>query len=476
MPEDFSEQDVSRGERTKNLFMGLVSRTTDSLFYLIVFLFPIFALPYTNFPVAINKSYLVYFSILLLVVIYLASALRSGRILVPKNLWSGFLIIFLAGTLASSFFSKSPHVSFFGLASDVGSLGALTIFVVALFLAFSISGSEGKGHRFFLALGASFIFVFVFQFFQTILKIPLWPTLGRELTFNLFGSWNELGIFSGLMVLIAAMFAEALPSSPLKIISLVMLAMALILTALVNLNLVWWTLAALLVVHLAYLYSQRRDSRALFKVPFGVLIIIIIFIFTSALTADLINSLGIQFLEIRPSFMATLEVAQKTLGENLLGYGPNTFVYAWFQHRPDDIVNTSFWQTRFNSGFGFIPTMVTTNGVISVLAFLAFLALFLFTGFKALVKASPASFLLPVSFLGALYLWIFAFIYAVGFPLVFLAFLMSGVFLGLAARRGATGSSSPRSQPWRPKEARTIFTTSAWSRLPATATTMCGAE
>src|SRR3989338_7050533 len=240
MPEGFREQ-----------VAGIGSKASEWLFYVLIFIFPFFVLPYTIFPTALNKSYLVYFGILIIGIVYLISSLQSGKIKIPKSLMGIFLLVFIASIAVSGLLSKSPHVSFSGIGSEPGTLSAVGIFALTLIFAFLVIDSEKKTFRTILALFGSFLVLAVFQIFQTLLKIPLLSSLGGEATFNLFGSWNELGIFSGLIF-----FLEFLPKSYLKSALWVILIFSLVLTALVNLDLVWWTLSGILIILLAYHYSQ----------------------------------------------------------------------------------------------------------------------------------------------------------------------------------------------------------------------------
>ncbi len=209
-------------------------------------------------------------------------------------------------------------------------------------------------------------------------------------------------------------------------------------TALVNLNLVWWVLSGILIILLAYHYSQGRGSFGIFRVTFAVLLISLVMLFSSKLITDIGEQLKIQFIEVRPNLTFTLKTASGALSENsAFGYGPNTFTYAWTQHRPPDILSTPFWQTRFNAGYGFVPTILVTTGLVGALSLLVFLGFFLYYGFKGLVKSSSlSSFLILATFGGALYMWVFAFLYAGGFALIFPTFLLTGLFFGLAMHKG----------------------------------------
>ena len=428
MPDGFKEQVA--------FISSIGSRASEWLFYALIFVFPFFALPYTILPVALNKGYLVYFAVLVIGIIYLVSSLQSGTIKIPKSLAGVFLVVFMACLLVSSFFSNASHVSFSGMGNEAGTLGAMAIFILTFIFAFWVLDDDEKNFRALFALFGSFLILVIFQVFQTIFGVSLFPSLGTGATFNLLGSWNELGIFAGLLTLVSAIFIEQLPRSFLKIISWVVLVLSLLTAAIVNFEFVWWVLAGVLVIWLAYQYSQRRSGS--FRVSFLLLLVTLVFIFANSIVTDIVDQLGARFVEVRPNLEFTLKTASGALSENAaFGYGPNTFLYAWFEHRPQEFAGNPFWQTRFNEGFGFVPTLLVTVGLAGVAALLAFLGMFLYYGFKALVSASSSSsFLVVATFAGSLYLWIFAFIYPGGFALLFPMFLFSGMFLGLAMKRG----------------------------------------
>ncbi|MBI2023907.1 tetratricopeptide repeat protein [Candidatus Giovannonibacteria bacterium] len=417
---------------------GLGSKASEWLLYSLIFVFSFFALPLTILPVDLNKSYLIYFGLLLAGIIYLISTLQSGKVKIPKTIAGIFLFAFLACLAVSSLLSVSPHVSFLGLGSESGTLSAIGIFISALIIGFLVFDAEEKVFRAFLALFGSFAVLAIFQIFQTILRVPPIALFGKDLVFNLFGSWNELGIFSGLILLLSSIFLEYVPKSYVKVALWFVFALSLVISILVNFSFVWWVLTVILTIFLAYHYSRKRNSESIFRVSFAVLIFSLIMIFSGGIVTDLLENFGITFLEARPNLEFTMITASKSLGGNAaFGYGPNTFTYAWFNFRPSDILSTPFWQTRFNAGFGFIPTLLVTSGLIGLLALLAFLGMFLYYGFKSLIKSSAASsFLILATFGGALYLWIFSFIYPGSFSLIFPMFLLTGLFVGLAMEKG----------------------------------------
>ena len=74
-----------------------------------------------------------------------------------------------------------------------------------------------------------------------------------------------------------------------------------------------------------------------------------------------------------------------------MGTGPNTFVYDWLKFKPVAVNNTIFWNARFSSGFGYLPSMTATTGLLGIAAIIFFLIIFLNYGRKALAykKITP---------------------------------------------------------------------------------------
>lgn len=404
--------------------------------YAAFFLLPLWVLPFTASPLDLNKIYLAYFLFMLAAVFWFAHSLQTGRVALPKNLAFVFLAAFLASFAVSAFLSPAGHVAFVGMGNEPLTLSALGLFSLAFFLGAVLFSSESS-FRALLILFSSFTLMVIFQFFQSILKIQLFSFFPADPTFNLFGSWNDLGIFTGLILLSSVITFDFLPRSLFKVFCGIVLALSLVTAATVNFNLAWWLTAFYLTVLLAYLYSRGGASRRFFRLPFFILIVALFFLLARPLASNFLSSMGIQFVEVRPSWNATWQVITGALKESpAFGTGPASFGYDWLKYRPADIAQTPFWQVRFSAGAGLLPSLLAEAGLVGMVLFIGFLWLFLWQGFKALVgEKEEDSFLKILFFLGALYLWTAAFVYAVGFLIVFLVFLFTGIFFALAVLR-----------------------------------------
>jgi len=156
----------------------------------------------------------------------------------------------------------------------------------------------------------------------------------------------------------------------------------------------------------------------------------------------LVDPVGLNSLEVRPSWGATYQIARGVFGDNIrnifLGTGPNTFIYDWLRFKPVEVNQTYFWSSRFQSGIGLLPSFIATTGVLSLCAWIFFLLAILYYGFKTINSSinDITRSLLFSCFLGSVYLWIFNIIYVPSNFLFTLTFLITGLFFAMLIKSG----------------------------------------
>lgn len=414
--------------------------------FLALFL-PIFILPYTIFPLELNKAFLFYIVTLIAGIFWLISILQKASFKIPKSI----VLLALAGIilvwLISSLFSSNFSISLIGAGQEVGTFFSLTFLAVGLFLVSVLFQSEAKVMIFYLLLFISSLLVFIFQLFRTAFDITFFPwNIFFGKVANTIGSWNEVGIFFGFICLLSLVFLELFHfSKKLKIFFFLVLITSLAAMAFVNFTTVWVVFVTFLFIFLVYLFSvfpvlgqeEGYQSRKFVRFTIFVLLIVLFFIFARALMGDFVTSLGIVSLEVRPSWSATFEVIKSVLRENVLfGSGPNTFLYDWLKFKPAEINYSLFWAFPFGAGIGLLPSFIATTGILGLVAWLFFLVCLLYYIFRVIAYSGNevTRGLLMASLLGSLYLWTFTIIYTPGFLLVALAFLTTGIFLALLVK------------------------------------------
>lgn len=430
------------------------SNTFDRLsflsFLLTVALVPIFFLPFSRIPIETSKSLLVVLGLAITAVFWAMARFFDGKLVLPKSyaLFSALGLTVVA--LLSSLFSPAIKWSLFGTMLDTGSF----FFIFACFL-FLLLGAlffrdTVRGGILLWTLALSFTVVLGFQILRLMFPEILALGMASGKMANLIGSWNALAIFAGLAALLSLFSFEFLSLSQVKKwVFVALLALSLIFLIIIAFPLVWGLLAvfALVIFVVKVLFyvrekqtmANREASKVRFPLaPLIVIVLSIVFFMAGPGAQSYVpTKLGVLNSEVRPSTGSTAWVAKQTLKTSpLLGAGPNRFSEMWALHKPEKVNESQFWNINFDFGAGTIPTFVITFGGIGILFWLLFFGFFVWTGGKSVFASiktgsnyGPTAF-----FLASLYLMIASVLYPAGPVLLFLAFALAGVFIGLHSK------------------------------------------
>lgn len=262
---------------------------------------------------------------------------------------------------------------------------------------------------------------------------------------SLIGGFNDLGIYltAVILIMLVSVIQLALPRM-VQFGVLGILVLNLFVLMVINISYLWIILGLSSLLLLMYLLTKDRFSNATVPTAVSTLSIVIMsvvfvvsavfFVGGSNLGATVSGWVGVDYIEVRPSFTATIDIMRNVMADNAYtGIGPNRFVDAWLLHKDESINQTMFWNTGFGSGSSYILTWFATTGIIGVLAWIAFFALFLYRGFKTLFMADnkdPLWFYIgTVSFMLAVFLWGTLWFYVAGPFILVLAAMMTGLYL-----------------------------------------------
>jgi len=431
----------------------------------LIVLLPIFVWPLGALPFAVSKAFLLYFGISLAFFFWLLKCLQKGEIKIPKSLLLLSVVLVVVVWLISSLFSGNIRLSLIGRGYEIGTFSFFLFLSLALFLISLLFQSEKRGVAFYLLIFISALIAFLFQFFHTLFGINIIPfsILNTPIS-NLLGEWSNLAIFFGFVGLSSlALFEMFNFSRAIKIILFLLTLFSLLVMMAANFSINWIIFEFFVLTIFIYTLSKsffvptttiplsaagdegpavaERKKYSFMHLSLFVFIIVLFFILAKGTMGNFTTLLNTTSMEVSPSWGATGEVIKKVLREDpLLGSGPNTFLYDWLRFKPQVINNTIFWNTRFISGIGHLPSMLATTGILGGLALLVFLVLLLFYGAKMLsysfYENDLLQALLVASFLGSIYLWAFVLFSSPGFVIFTLAFLNTGLFLGMLTRAG----------------------------------------
>lgn len=392
---------------------------------------------------------------------WLVARIKDAKILLPKTplAWAGIGLFFV--TLVAAFASESFRMSFFGAGYETTSVVSLGFFLLMAFLVSSLFRTTHKISGFFSVFYISLLLVFVVHALHLFFPSLIIPTILSGQTANTLGKWTDLGIFFGLGTMLSLFSLEAyrLKGGP----SLFMRAIFIVsLVALISINipLVWLVLGLVALATLLFFIVRPGGKKRRISIPATTLLIIsAAFYFGgnpsstgnqpvlnafSAVATKLGGSLPGDF-DVRPSWPITYQVGTAVLAKRpFFGVGPNRFLAGWYRYRPLEInkevvSGVQLWNVDFSGGYGTIPSMLVTEGIVGFAAWILFLLTLLFVGIMALRAKNVDSHkyvLVFFSWTTAVYFWIFQVFYLPGTALTMLTFLSTGLFVGALATAG----------------------------------------
>ena len=446
----------------------ILKKIFSYLINLLVFLLPLAFVPFFAAPVAMGKPLVAYFLLLTAFIFWLFLVLRDGSVALPK---SGLLVsvgILVLAVFISSLFSSNPILSLIGDGGQIGTFTFFLLLAIALFLSAVFFQSEKRLIAFYSLLFLASLILFVFHLFHSFLKIGILPNIFPFFTSSPIGSWGDLGIFFGFVAISSlALYELADFSKRVKIFLLSIIAISVIIMLAVNYSSLWIIFGFIVLALFCYVLSRslyfknrepegeregggfaemsegegrQQNSRKinLAKPSLILLLLAAVFIFTQGFAGLIPSLIKINIIEVNPSWSSTVTVVKKALEEDIFfGTGPATFSYDWLRFKPKEVNLTPFWSTRFQSGAGFLPSMVASIGIVGGLAALVFLLFILYYGFKVFTynNGIKKAFLASL-FFGAIYLWAFIIFSSPGFVVFALAFITTGALVGMLVSAG----------------------------------------
>jgi len=443
---------------------GLLDRFAFWALVVLSLALPIIVLPSLGASPGIAKLLATTLVVITVTLTWSLARLRQGWLVLPRSpvLAGGLLVVALSAISAA--WSGAWRQSFLGFGSEPDTVSALVIALLFLIWAGIYFRTRQRLLGIYLGLLFSALALFLAEILAVlILNFDLWPAARTavSLTVNglsgsLIGKWHDFGVYAGLVVVLSLVMLEFFSFkriSWLRWLVWVILILALVMTAAINYSTIWVVLGLVGVLILIYkifywgsdFSSPRSEGRSwrrrIFWPSFLVIVVAVvslIFLNENRLghrLGEFRERLGVTVMEVKPSWRGTWQIANQTLSQDpkhfWFGAGPSRFVDQWVRYKPATVNQTEFWNTDFRFGVGFLPSMLVTSGVLGLSAWLFFLGTILVYGFRSIFDPkqdrNTRAFLL-FSWLGTVYLWLFALIYAPGNGLLLLTFFLTGLF------------------------------------------------
>ncbi|MFH1583108.1 MAG: tetratricopeptide repeat protein [Candidatus Falkowbacteria bacterium] len=383
---------------------NLIKYFDKIIFFIIkgtIFLLPLFFLPWTSEYFEFNKQFLLWLVMPLALFLWLIKQAARGRVIIKINPLNLPIIIFLALTGVSAFFSLDIFSSWFGSYGRFSDawLGLLSLAIFYfLLINTGLADSAEKifvllKFLFYSALTVAFISLLaMFGVIQSLVADPL--NILASLIFNpAGGSLLSLAIFLGFMAVAAAGF---LFNGRLKkfdrIVFSAGLILFLIVLALINFYLSWVMLiigAGLLVIFrfLEVEFNFKKILNYYLLIP--ATLMLAAFLMLAAPQANPAKIILGRELpkEARLDYKTSVLITKNALIANpILGSGPATFSHDFSLYRPTEFNQNDYWQIRFDKSSSHFLEMLATTGLPACLSYFLIVSLVIYINIILFIK------------------------------------------------------------------------------------------
>ncbi len=422
--------------------------------YVLVFLIPIFFLPFSFEAFEFNKLYLLLFLTSLGFFAWLAKmVIYDKELRLRRTPLDVFILIFLAVAVLSAIFSVDKISSVFGFYGRFsGGLAGLLSMVMFYFLVTNNAGKEdsdralkaGKLVKLFLwgvGIAVAATYFTLFGLWSKLAGIVSLPSLFTSTTFNMVtGSFEGLAVFLAIaLVLLAGLMAGSERESKWSGFGKwLLLAASVVLLIIIDFSSSWTILIISLSLFVVFSLWKRIFRENVNKLLVPIILIIAaacLMVFNPGRTifgedSTLVNLPQEQLLSQNVSWSVGLSTATSDIKSGFLGSGPATFSYDFAKYKPVEINESWLWQIRFDRAGNHFAEILATMGFLGLLSYLSIIGLFMVMGYLLVAKINNVSEAYPFQIsllLTSLALLVAQFVYYQNTTLAFAFWLVLGL-------------------------------------------------
>ncbi len=406
----------------------MYSKFLKAIIYAIVFLVPVFWLPFSFEAFEFNKVYLLAVLVTLGILIWLAKMIfQDKKVVFNKNIFNFFALAFAVVMIVNVFFAKDFQSAVWGSfgrfwPSLIGVLSMVGFyFLVSNNVVLSVDKSDKteKSDKttmsgllkaflwsgFFVVLSAYFSLFGAWQFISAQLsainKGFALPSIMSLKTFSFVGGTLEslsmfLAFLSVLLITLLAfngsnsvLFSDAKKRTS-KILAYILLAASFGLLAITDFWPAFLAMTIGLGVFLVLAFVKKIFRQDINRLALAVFFVIIslVFVFSNPLQGLLGQTvLNGAYPEILLNQRVSWDISWQAFQENpIMGSGLANFNYGFNKFKPADFLKTQFWQARFDRSGGHIAELLSTVGAVGLLSYAALIGFFLLVSYLFIVN------------------------------------------------------------------------------------------
>jgi tetratricopeptide (TPR) repeat protein len=366
-------------EKESSLTLRICDFITKYSIYALVFLVPIFFLPWTTDVLDFNKQALLLLLVFASLFAVMLKILISGKFEIRKSFMHIIAGVMFFVYLLATVFSVYGHGSFWGQPQQM-SESMLTVMCLLLFY-FLVSNIFSKKDILTSAIVLSFSamiaeLIGILQLFGLFI-MPFDFT--KSAIFNTIGSAGSLGLFAAILLPLATVLL-IIVKKWWRVLFILEIVLSALIFILINYTIIWWVviLGSALILTLGVMKRDFFDGRWM-ALPMFFLAVSLFFV----LLNPQINLPSQKPNEIFLSQKAGLDIGMQAIKERpIFGSGMGTFPYDFSKFKNPDFSKSSLWNITFNNSSSKVLNSLATTGVFGFLILLAFMAFPVYYGIK----------------------------------------------------------------------------------------------
>ncbi len=358
--------------------------------FLLVFLVPLFFLPWTTETAELNKQLLLVVGAAVTGMAWLGKMMVERRCEYRRSIINILVVLLLAAYAVSAWFSESRYTSTSGdFGQEMHGLITMFAFVILYFVVINNFREVKSLKRLLFTMILSGSFVSIYALLQGI-GVYIFPfNFSKTASFNTIGTASALGVYLSFIVTLCGGMLMAghhtVGTGTKGILTKTFLA----LTALVSLFLIGVVdflpvtlpllLASAALIIFAFFHARSVKSvGGSVALPFVAFVLSTFLLFARLPIASSFPS------EVMPSIASSAGIAIKTLRAHpFVGSGPGTFLFDYAKYRPVANNLSQFWNVRFDRSASHAITTLATTGFVGTLPWLLIaLLLFFSAGYR----------------------------------------------------------------------------------------------
>ncbi len=409
-------------------------------------------------PQELIKTFVIGLGTIISTILFGFVFIKERRIVLPPKtiFWTSILIVLSASISALN--SIQIGKSFLGQGFEIETVAFIaTLFLAGLLSYTIIVRRPDRSVVVYVGMVVSFLILYIFQSLRLVFHDFMSLSIFSSITGSLIGSWYNLGLFAVVVMTISLLAINMLSLSRIMKIAYWILSILAFVAIVVVDNSQIWIMTALTFAILTVYCSLNKShlfggvAVSFFKriawMPLVVCILAVVMFYQSPnIVRPVLQKINVGYSEIRLPWQLTLDVTASSIKSYpLLGVGPNHFAEAYLAFKPVSINSSNAWGTEFSSGFGFISTFVATQGIVGTILWILFLVFLGVISVKVLTnlpQEKEKKYIIVSSFASIMFLWFMAIIYVPSHSILYLTFILTGIFIGASVSYGTLSTKT----------------------------------